>query len=93
MDLSSRVRLPETLLTQKVDDELVLLDTESENYYGLDGVGAEIWQLLRKGESLEEILTILLDRYEVEEARLRRDLLDFVSQLQERRLIEIVPST
>src|SRR5690606_25513702 len=41
-----RLRLPEHVLTRTVGDETVLLDLESEEYYGLDGVGARFAELI-----------------------------------------------
>jgi len=90
MDFSKRVRFPETIFAQEVDGEMVLLDMNSENYYGLDAVATEIWRLLREGKSLEETAAELLELYDVEEAQLRQDLEAFVSQLTEQGLAELV---
>ena len=90
MDFSQRVRFPETLFAQEVDGEMVLLDMNSENYYGLDAVATEIWRLLREGKSLEETVGELLELYDVEEETLRVDLEAFVSRLTENGLAELV---
>ena len=81
MDFSKRVRFSEDLFVQEVDGEMVLLDMQSENYFGLDEVASDIWRLLGEGKSLEETARALGEIYEVEEATLRADLEAFVRQL------------
>jgi hypothetical protein len=89
MDFSGHVKFSEGLFIQEVDGEMVLLDMESENYYGLDAVGSDIWRLLAEGKSLEETVAELLEIYEVEEERLRKDLQAFVTQLVDKGLAEL----
>ena len=44
MNLDQKVIFAETVFAQEVDGEMVLLDMESENYFGLDEVGTSIWK-------------------------------------------------
>jgi len=46
MNLAQKVTFAETVFAQEVDGEMVLLDMESENYFGLDEVGTAIWQAM-----------------------------------------------
>jgi len=87
MDFSKRVEIPDTLFAQEVDGEMVLLDMASENYYGLDEVGTEIWRILNEGKTLEETVAELLEIYEVDETTLRQDLERFVTHLTEHGLL------
>ena len=43
---------------------MVLLDMESENYFGLDEVGTSIWQAMQAHSTLKEVFSDLLDQYE-----------------------------
>ena len=91
MDLAKRVQFADTVFAQEVDGEMVLLDMNSENYFGLDEVGSSIWQAIEAENGvLERVLPILLDEYEVEEDVLKRDLLDFVEKLVESGLVQVV---
>lgn len=81
MDLSKRLECSENLFVQEVDGELVLLDMQSENYFGLDAVASKIWQILNADKSLAETAEILQEIYDVDESTLRRDLETFVQQL------------
>ena len=89
MDLNKKVTFADTVFAQEVDGEMVLLDMNSENYFGLDAVGADIWQAMQEKETLQEVLDVLLEQYDVEEEVLKRDLLTFVGKLLENGLVEV----
>jgi ornithine carbamoyltransferase len=89
MDLNKKVTFAETVFAQEVDGEMVLLDMNSENYFGLDAVGTDIWQAMQEKGTLVEVLALLLEQYNVEEEVLKRDLVAFVEKLQENGLVDI----
>ena len=77
------------ILAQVVADELILLDVVGGGYYGLDPVGARIWQILSDGRSAAEVLAELLAEYDVDESRARQDLLALLTDLNARGLLEL----
>jgi hypothetical protein len=89
IDLSTRVTVPESVLFRDLDGEAVLLETGSGRYYGLDEVGTRMWSLLQLHGEIEAVCRALLAEYEVQEARLREDLLQFVETLAERGLLRM----
>ena len=89
MNLEHKVIFAETVFAQEVDGEMVLLDMESENYFGLDEVGTSIWQAMQENETLQEVFEALLEQYEVEEEMLENDLLVFVGKLVESGLVKV----
>jgi len=89
MKLDQKVTFAETVFAQEVDGEMVLLDMESENYFGLDEVGTSIWQAMQESETLKEVLAALLEQYEVEEEMLENDLFAFVGKLEESGLVKV----
>ena len=90
MKLDQKITFSDTVFAQEVDGEMVLLDMNSENYFGLDAVGTDIWQAVQEHEKLEEVLNVLLEQYEVEEEVLKKDLFAFVEKLQESGLVEVL---
>ncbi len=74
MNLNQTITLSPEVISQEVSGETVLLDLESENYFGLDEVGTRIWQLIKETSDLQAIYNTLLQEYEVEEERLQADL-------------------
>lgn len=81
MNMNSRVILSENIFAQEVDGEMVLMDMESEDYFGLDTIGASFWQVLQEEETLQKTLDHLLDLYDTEESVLKKDLIEFVEKL------------
>ncbi len=86
MDFSQKVSISDTVCSQGVDGEMVLLDLESENYFGLDAVAGDIWKLLKEGETLQSAYDRLLNMYDVQPEQLRSDMVQFVDQLIECKL-------
>ena len=74
-------------MSRTIGEETVILDLESGTYFGLDPVGARVWQLLEEGKSFIEARDAIFDEYEVERDRLEADLLALIGELAERKLI------
>lgn len=91
MDLNKRITISDKVLSTDIDDEMVLLDMKSEKYFGFDEVGASIWQAIQRNESLTEVYEILIAEYRVKPEILKKDLLDFINQLEERGVINLKP--
>jgi len=90
MELEQKVVFAESVFAQLVDDEMVLLDMESENYFGLDEVGTSIWNAMQENETLKEVFAVLLEQYDVGEEMLKNDLLNFVTKLVDNGLAKVV---
>ncbi|MEM9543677.1 MAG: PqqD family protein [Cyanobacteria bacterium P01_E01_bin.42] len=87
--LTQKVSLAENVLIQDLAGESVLLDLESEEYFGLDEIGTRMLTVAGESESLQVAYEILLAEYEVDEIRLKQDLLEFVAQLVEYGLVRV----
>jgi len=74
LNLNQTITLSPDVISQEVSGETVLLDLESEHYFGLDEVGTRIWQLIKETNDLQAIYQTLLAEYDVSEDRLQRDL-------------------
>ena len=89
MNLDQTLILSPDVLSQEVSGETVLLDLESESYFGLDAVGTRIWQLIRDSGDLRTVYNTLLEEYEVDEPRLRADLEALITNACEQGLIRL----
>ncbi len=81
MNLNQTITLSPDVISQEVSGETVLLDLESEHYFGLDEVGTRIWQLARETDDLKAIYQTLLAEYDVPENRLQRDLDNLLAEI------------
>jgi hypothetical protein len=82
---------PFHVTTNQIEDELVALNLETSFYYGVDGIGTQIWRLL-----IDENMTIpaacakLLEEYAVDAETCQREVRAFVGQLIDAKLMEMV---
>jgi len=81
--------IPAHVLSRQVDGEMVLLDLDSERYFGLNEVGTDIITRLTD-QPFGSALAELIRDYEVDPKVLRRDLDDLVKTLLHARLLERV---
>lgn len=89
ISFSDRVKIPDDVLISKLQEESVILNLDSERYYGLDDVGTRIMSVLTTSESIEVAYQTLLKEYDVDPQILRQDLLELVHNLHEQGLIQI----
>ncbi len=89
MNLDRNISVSPDVISQEVSGETVLLDLESENYFGLDEVGTRIWQLIQEKGRLRDVYDTLLAEYEVSEEQLRSDLENLVSEIEKLGLVSL----
>lgn len=75
------VRTSPDALFQEIGGEGVILDLASSAYFGLDGVGVRLWQLLQESSDLQTACNALLTEYEVGADQLHQDIDKLISQL------------
>ena len=88
--LTARVAKPDSVLVRELAGELVLLNLDTESYFGLDEIGTRMWTVLLSAESIEAACSVLAAEYEIEPGELRRDLADFVDELARAQLLHVV---
>ncbi|WP_321423676.1 PqqD family protein [uncultured Methanobacterium sp.] len=76
----------------KVEDEMVLLGMEDGIYYGLNPVGAFIWEQIKEPKKIDQIRDAILDEYDVEKGECERDLIELLKELTEKGMVEVKKS-
>lgn len=88
MPLTERLRVnSDEVAGEVVDSEVILINFGTGMYYTMSNVGLAVWQLLERRHSLEEMGTIIAERYGVEIETVLRDLETVIGRLIEARLI------
>ena len=87
MTLLDKVSIPPQVMARTVGDETVILDLASGTYFGLDPVGARIWELMGEGKTLSEVCGQMLEEYEVSREELEGDTLRLAQELADQGLI------
>lgn len=81
INLDTQISIPETVYTQEVGEETILLDTRGGHYFSLDPVGTRMWQLIREHGLLRPVYETILNEYEVKPGQLEVDLLGLVVKM------------
>jgi hypothetical protein len=89
MNFNQTITVSPDVISQEVSGETVLLDLNSENYFGLDEVGTRIWQLVQETGSLQAVYDTMLAEYEVSEEQLLADLENLVSEVEKIGLVKL----
>lgn len=75
------------VLVSDVGDELVVLDGEEEVYYGLNAVGAFLWEQLEEPRTVDELEEATAEAFDVPRAECREDVHAFLGDLLEADLL------
>ncbi len=92
LSFADRVAVPSRVLVRFLDKEAVLLNLETERYFGLDETGARMWQTLTIAPSIDVAFQQLLDEFDVAPELLRLNLTDLLSRLIDNGLLELLPA-
>jgi hypothetical protein len=86
---SSRLVLSKDQVSCDLAGEAAIVNLKNGVYYGLDPVGARVWNLMRAPVTFAQLLDSLLGEFEVERLTLESDIRDFVTELADQGLVEI----
>ena len=89
ISLASQFKIADNVHARMFDDELVILDLNGGNYYGLDEIGARVWNALEKGHALGAVAGEIEADYEVTRAQLEADLLALARDLCDKGLMAL----
>ena len=89
ISFSDRVRVPEDVLISNLQDESVILNLNSERYFGLDNVGTRMLSVLSASNSIEAAYEVLKGEYDVDAQVLRQDLTSLIENLLQQGLVKI----
>lgn len=77
------------IIGKHVKGEIVLLNSISGKYYGLNKVGGAFWEKIDGTRSVSEIISLLLEDFNVDRERLTGDIEDLMKSLTDNKLITL----
>jgi hypothetical protein len=89
ISFSDRVTVPDQVLISNLQDESVILNLNSERYFGLDNVGTRMLSVLSASKSIEAAYEVLKGEYDVEAPVLRQHLTSLIENLLQQGLVAI----
>lgn len=92
ISLADRATVPSNVLIRFLDQESVLLNLNSERYFGLDSVGTRMWQVVTSAPTIEAAYCLLTEEFDVDPDTLRSNLSELLGHLVENGLIATQPA-
>lgn len=89
ISLNTQVKASNDQVSCDLAGEAAILDLKNGVYYGLDPVGARIWELIQQPTEVSCVVSQLLDEYDVDREECSQDAIALLSELLERDLIEV----
>jgi hypothetical protein len=84
-----KVSVNPTAVFAELEDGAVILNVDTGIYYGLDRVGARIWELMGVGDTADNIVATLQTEYAVEPSVLRADVAALLTSLEVNGLVHV----
>jgi hypothetical protein len=80
------------VLSRVLDGEAILLHLGSGTYFGMNEVATRAWELIVSGTTYASMCTTLVAEFEVTQAEIERDMIEFLSALREKQLVTVTGS-
>ncbi|WP_051305946.1 PqqD family peptide modification chaperone [Desulfogranum mediterraneum] len=85
-----QLKIGQDLVHQELDGEMVILNIQSGQYFGIEEIGSRIWTMLEQGMRPAAMVQGLIAEYAVEETLCREQVAAFLDELLQEGLIELV---
>ena len=76
-----RAFVPDDVMMRDVAGESVILNLNTETYFGSDEVGTRMWNSLQQAGTIQEAYESLISEYDVDPATLRNDFQNLIEDL------------
>jgi len=84
-----RYRRVADVVHAQLEKDVVALNVEKGTCFGMENVTAEVWNLLSRPASLDDICSQLLEIYDVDRDECRSDITELLDLMRREGLIEI----
>jgi hypothetical protein len=83
----THLELSRDQIATTLDHEVVILNTHTGRYFTLSGIGTKVWELLQTTQTPQQLQQIILETYDVSEARCQQDLFKLLGEMHHAGLI------
>ena len=83
----TRISIPSSVVWTITNNELILMDQQSEMVYGTDEIGVVVWRGIASGKTQSEIVDSIAVDYDVDREEVEKDIAELADQLLQRNLL------
>lgn len=91
IELSTLVKKSSAQVSCVLHEEVAVLNLDRALYFGLQGVGAHIWNILEEPRSVSQICDDVVAHFDVAPEPCRADVSKFLDAMCEAGLVETIP--
>jgi hypothetical protein len=88
-ETEKRIKIEKNLDVTELDGEKVMIDFESGKYFMIKGSGNDIWDMMRDGIKISEIIDALLKEYDVDRETCEKSVVAFIKQMENYKFIAL----
>ena len=89
IESSSTVVVSPNQVSTALGNDTVILGADAGQYFGLNEVGARVWELVQQPVSVSAICDVLCAEYEVDKEVCERDVLELLNELSTNGLLDV----
>ena len=89
IESKNRIILNQELLQSEIDGETIMMSIDNGKYYGLNTVASRIWEIIKEEPLFSELITKLVEEYNIDSLKCESDTKEFLANLIENKLIRI----
>jgi hypothetical protein len=83
-----KYKIQKGLIVQKLGKETVIFDGEESVLYTLNETASEIFKMIKKGLSEEEIVEKMVKKYSIKKERAEKDVRELVEELIKKGIVK-----
>lgn len=87
MQSSPQYRLADGLSITELDNEVVILNLQNGQYFGLNHVGQELIEFFKTESSLDAAVAMIAEKYQISSDQANQDIQQLIAQLLENQLL------
>jgi len=88
MGLTERYRIREDISWRQIDDEIIILNLETGDYFSLNETGADILKAIAEAKSLGSLLTEQQQEFDEPAEKLEANINNLLKDLLDNKIIE-----
>ena len=89
IQLGSTIKRNNSYPFQRVMDETVIVEPRTRQMHHLNEIGTDIWDILSEPHTIRDVISRIMEGYEVDNTTLQSDVMNFLQEMMSRNLIMI----
>ena len=85
---NKHIKMSDSVEFKIIDDETIILEPESSNFFRLNDTGTEVWKLADGKMSIGEIARKITEMFEISKEEALKDVVSIVKELEKNKLIK-----